>query len=281
MSDDETVDTSVDDQQVPYPPDEGFDEEDLDSGVVTPRGHAARQKALSQRLPQVHRAKVKPPGKIAKSGKRILAQQKRRQALELRKAGAPYADIAERLGYYDQSGARKAVAKAFGEIIQEPVTELRTIQVERLNHMLVALWGKVNTGDERAIGTALAIMNKIDALMGTEQAQQVDVNINRQSAILVIDGDKDAYIRALKQMAGAGVQADGTNSGTGHAITAGQTPPGMGSTTVVQGAVVEDAQVPVMVDPVELVMTDPDKYPEPKRFDFSVEPTYTGDEDAR
>ena len=42
----------------------------------------------------------------------VDAHEKQLQALELRKAGVPYAEIAKRLGYATGSGAHKAVAGA-------------------------------------------------------------------------------------------------------------------------------------------------------------------------
>jgi hypothetical protein len=256
---------------------------------------------------QAHKPRSKKAQKrLTKSSNRILAQENRKKSLELRKAGATYQQIAEAVGYHDASGARKAVMKAFGEVIQEPVAELRTMQVERLNHMLMVLWPKVQGGDERAISTALMVMNKIDALMGTEAAKQVEVTDTK--SILVIDGDKDGYIAALKKMSGAGVSPDGTNMKT--TVTAEQIkalpspeanryPPGMGGPVqqpstedVVEGVLVDDnnisgdtptssAEGPKMSDctsPLGTVCKDPAcplHYGRrtKKQFKFGVDPT--------
>jgi hypothetical protein len=149
-------------------------------------------------------AKRKPAPKRVRSatitGARLQAREKQRKALELRKAGAPYRVIAEQVGYSDASGARKAVIAAFEEVIQEPAKELRSIQVERLNQMLLVLWPKVQKGDEQSINTALRVMEKMDLLMGTNSPEEV---VHKHEGVLVIEGSKDEYIAALVEMAGA------------------------------------------------------------------------------
>lgn len=211
-----------------------YDPDDDDgSGPAPPQPRAAaiRQAALAKRNPQTA---AKRQGRGRKSSpNRILAKEKQRKALELRKAGASFDTIADQLGYADASGAYRAVQTAMKVLHQEPALELRTVQVERLNHMLLTLWPKVQNGDERAIDTSLRVMDKIDRLMGTDAAQQVDVNINQNNAILVVDGDKDDYLRALKQM--AGINGDGTNASQ-HAIGPASAPP----TGIIEGSVVED-----------------------------------------
>jgi AraC-like DNA-binding protein len=214
--DPQTVDDAVD--EYPADPPDDFD----GPGNVPPLRSAGVRKKVLQTHPVTNRTK-----KVGKSPSRILAQEKRRKALELRKTGATYDQIAQFVGYNDGSAARKAVIKAFGQVIQEPVAEVRVIQIERLNHMLMTLWPKVNQVDENAIRTSLAVMDKIDALMGTEAARQVEVT--NTGAVLVVDGNKDDYLRALKKM--AGISSDGHNVSPGQARHA--LPPGH-STGVVQ-----------------------------------------------
>lgn len=269
-------------ENAPYPPD--TEEAGEVSTAPVPRAKAVRKKVLATTRP-----KSKKPGAIHKRGNRILAQEKRRSALELRKAGVSYAEIAKAVGYADQSGARKAVMKAFGEVIQEPVAELRVIQQERLNHMLMALWPRVQQGDETAINTALRVMDKVDRLQGTEEAPANNgggnMTVHTGDNILVIDGDKDDYIAALRKMSGAGVQADGTNE------VVGGPPPGMEHRAlnkadheqmvddgIIDADVVEDAPPGSLkealgaegVAAVQAVMAPPK---EPKRFKFGMDPT--------
>lgn len=178
-----------------YEPDQE-DPEDQ-NGHPTVRGAQIRRAAMRKRPPAI--LNQQRGGNVTR---RIQAMEKQRRALEMRKAGATYHAIAQAVGYGDASAARKAIERAIADVIQEPAQEVRTIQIERLNHMLLTLWPKVQAGDERAIDTALRVMDKLDRLMGTDSASQVDVNVHHDGAVLVIDGDKDAFIRQMKKMAG-------------------------------------------------------------------------------
>jgi hypothetical protein len=133
-----------------------------------------------------------------------MAKEKQRKALELRKAGVTYAAIAEQVGYSDAANARRAVVTAMEEVVQEPAVELRSIQMERLNHMLMLVWGKINQRGDDAdlsqIDRALRIMQQMDALMGTVSAQEVH---HKHEGVVVFGGSKDEYIEAMQQMAGA------------------------------------------------------------------------------
>lgn len=133
---------------------------------------------------------------------RTLTAERHRRALELRKAGLTYHAIAQQLGYADLNGARSAVMKAMENVVVEPAKELRIIQYERCNHMLMILWPKVQAGEERAMQQALALMDKMDRLMGTEQPMKQEIDINMSGGILVVDGNTEDYVAAMKRMAG-------------------------------------------------------------------------------
>lgn len=143
------------------------------------------------------------------SGKRILAYERARRALELRKSGATFAQIAEVLSYKSPAGAKAAVDRAMKKNIQEQVLELKELQVERLNHMLLVLWPQVQAADTRAIETALKVMTRLDVLEGTETAKRVEVNVTREDSILVIEGSKDDFISQMRKL--AGVDSNGNN----------------------------------------------------------------------
>lgn len=190
----------------------------------------AVERRTGRKGPKARKTKIKTPQSVSKGQKRIEAQQKARLALEGRKAGLSYEAIAERVGYADASGARKAVVRAFGQVIQEPASDLKALQIERINHMLVALWPKAQAGDERAIGTALALMDKLDRYEGTEAASKSE--IKHTGSVLIVEGDKDEYLAAMKQM--AGVAENGTNL---TAVQVGELPQG-NTTTSSEGVTV-------------------------------------------
>ena len=284
-------DVLPEDANEPYPPDPE-DLEDIDApGQHVPVLRSQRVKRPLHNAAKGGKAQKARKGRVDRKGNRILSQQKRRQALELRKAGATYRQIADTVGYHDAPAAHKAVMKAFGEVIQEPVNDLKTIQIERLNHMLVVLWPKVQGGDERAIGTALMVMNKIDSLMGTDAAQRVEVK--SENAVLVVDGNKDDYIAALKRMSGAGIGPDGKNlnvptPNSPQALpTTRNYPPGMGGSAplltaesdteeIVEAEVIDDIEAHAMDSTVPVENTNPSVGTK-KKFSFGVDPTVSRD----
>jgi hypothetical protein len=93
------------------------------------------------------------------------------QALELRKAGVPYALIAERLGYASEDAARGAVVPLLAEAITDESREAAALERLRLDGMLTGLWSKARGGDSRAIEQSLRIMERkrLLALSGGEE----------------------------------------------------------------------------------------------------------------
>ena len=121
-----------------------------------------------------------------------------RDALELRKAGVPYQAIAERLGWKSSASAYKAVKKALEDQINEPAEELRQMEIERLNHLLMLIWAKIQQGDMRSIEQALRVMERISTLRGMDQAQKMSEA--QAGGVLIVDGqDEDEYIASLEQ----------------------------------------------------------------------------------
>jgi hypothetical protein len=102
------------------------------------------------------------------SKRRLAAAERQRQALELKKAGADYRTIAERVGYAGPAGAYKAVTTALKALVQEPAEELRTMEVARLDQMLLGLWPKAIKGDTWAVDRVLKIMERRAALLGLD-----------------------------------------------------------------------------------------------------------------
>lgn len=130
---------------------------------------------------------------------RIMALERQRRVLELRKAGVTFAVIAEEVGYSSPQAAHRAFKAAMDELIQEPAMDLRTIQIERLNYALMKVWPGVQAGDLKAIDSMLRIQERLDRLMGTEAPSQVDVH--HEGAVLVIQGNEDDYVAQMEQMA--------------------------------------------------------------------------------
>ena len=107
---------------------------------------------------------------------RALATERQRQALELHKSGVGYQGIADRLGYAGPSGAYNAVEAALHKTLQEPADELRGLELERLDHLQVAIWDKATSGNLRAVDRVLRIMKRRSQLLGLDAPRRVAVS---------------------------------------------------------------------------------------------------------
>src|SRR5690606_7172749 len=64
--------------------------------------------------------------------KSVTDAERQRDALDLRKQGYTFQEIADRIGYRHASGAHQAVMAGLRKTIQEPADELRRLELERL-----------------------------------------------------------------------------------------------------------------------------------------------------
>jgi len=105
----------------------------------------------------------------------IEVAERRRKAVELRKAGASFDDIAVQCGYKDRSGAYRAVKAALKDITREPAEELLTLELARLDAMLLGLWADARKGNVMKIDRVLKIMDRRAKLLGLDAPTRVVV----------------------------------------------------------------------------------------------------------
>ena len=115
-----------------------------------------------------------PRGKPSKNSKQMAqARAKDREALELRKAGATYHQIAEKLGI-SVSGAGLCVSRAMEALrleVKEAAEQVLELELDRLDSMLLGLWDKARRGDTAAIDRVLKIQDRRAKYLGLDQAQ--------------------------------------------------------------------------------------------------------------
>ena len=120
-------------------------------------------------------------GKTRRSKKLSLAVRlKGQQAIKLRMAGATINQIAEQLGYANDSGAYKAIMRELEQTAQdmgESTEAVRQLEIKRLDQMLFPIWNQVLTGDQGAIGTALKIQERRAALLGLDAPKQIEARV--------------------------------------------------------------------------------------------------------
>ncbi len=111
--------------------------------------------------------------------RRIEAKERALKALELRKKGVRYEQIAQQLGYSNRGSAHKAVMKELNLLAKECLEEaskVRDLELQRLDDLYLAAWKAIARGSESAIDRALRVSESRRKLMGLNAAQKVDVN---------------------------------------------------------------------------------------------------------
>lgn len=111
--------------------------------------------------------------------RRIEAKERALKALELRKKGVRYEQIAQQLGYSNRGSAHKAVMKELNLLAKECLEEaskVRDLELQRLDDLFLAAWKAIADGSESAIDRALRVSESRRKLMGLDAAQKVDVN---------------------------------------------------------------------------------------------------------
>jgi orotate phosphoribosyltransferase-like protein len=86
---------------------------------------------------------------------RALAAARRARAVELRTSGLTYGQIATELGYANRGTVYHVVSEALKAQTAEAVGELRSLEVERLDNVQLAVWQKAMDGD---VPSAIAVV---------------------------------------------------------------------------------------------------------------------------
>ena len=146
------------------------------------------------------------------SPRTIDAALRQAKALELRKAGATYDQIADQLDYSSRASAYKAVAKALQAIeeqVAEDAIELCRLEVERLDRLLVALWPKASAGHLGAIDRVIRISERRSRLLGLDAALRAEHRISGTLQVEAPPATPEEAQAYLDQVLGVGAVAAG------------------------------------------------------------------------
>lgn len=102
--------------------------------------------------------------------KALIAAQRRKDAVELRKAGATFEQIGAQLGITRQAAFRTvnvALAKVNAEIIAEADT-MRSLELERLDKLWQTMYKQAVTGNQGAVDRCLKISERRAKLLGMD-----------------------------------------------------------------------------------------------------------------
>jgi hypothetical protein len=110
--------------------------------------------------------------------------ERRRQALELRKAGYGFEEIGRALGL-STAGAYKVVQTALKATYREPADDVRKLELERLDRLTRGLWPRAIQGETEAIDRVLKLMTRRARLLGLDEPEKHDVRATVQPRLTI------------------------------------------------------------------------------------------------
>jgi len=127
------------------------------------------------------------------SPRKTTAAERKAQALSRRIGGFTFQQIADEM-HITRQAAHALVKSALAELnekIAESATELRRLELERLDTMRRALWGEVLKGDLQSIDRALKISARLSALAGLDAPVKTDMTSGGKALTFVISKEDD------------------------------------------------------------------------------------------
>lgn len=115
------------------------------------------------------------PRKAKRDTKHLDHAIKVAQALDMRRRGHSYDEIAKELKIYDKSLARRMVLTAIANIPREASYEVLELEIARLDRMLAGLSAGAESGDLESVDRALKIQVRRAALMGLDCPKKTEV----------------------------------------------------------------------------------------------------------
>lgn len=129
----------------------------------------------------------------AASEVKIGIAERRAKALDLRKSGHSYRQIAEALrgsegvsAKYNEPAAHKDVADELArlrELSAETAKDVLELELTRLDAMILVLWPQVEKGDQFAIDRVLKIQDRRARYLGLDEANELNLNVRDDAGI--------------------------------------------------------------------------------------------------
>jgi hypothetical protein len=139
-------------------------------------------------------------GESSTSVRRLVAAERHLQALELRKVGKSFPEIARELGYGSASAAYDAVMHGLRLTFQEPADEVRRVELERCDKLLAAVWPMALRGDLQAVASVLRVMERRAKYLGLDAPVTVDIGVRIRAMAEALGLDADAAVAEAERL---------------------------------------------------------------------------------
>lgn len=148
----------------------------------------------------------------ATSAYQLKAKERQAEALELRKAGLTYPEIAKRLGYSGKQAAYRAVATALAELAEETsasADQLRELENSRLDRLHTIAWQQATQNrDLTAIDRAIRISERRAKLYGLDLNEKRQADAAAQQAELTAQTAEAIYQIITRVLDGLALTAE-------------------------------------------------------------------------
>lgn len=111
------------------------------------------------------------------------AAEKRKKALDLRRAGWSFEDIAAEVGYANKGSAHRAVKQGIAAITRESATELLELELARLDDLQAGAYDAARNGDLFAVDRVLKIIDQRAKFLGLYDRKTDDTTAEARAAI--------------------------------------------------------------------------------------------------
>lgn len=128
--------------------------------------------------------------------KHYARAERAKRALQLRLAGATYAEIGDVLGI-SQGTAWKDIAREIRAIPKAEAEEYRQLEINRLDRLQRAIWEEAASGDLKAVDRAVRIINQRSRLLGLE-VTQIDASPEVKDALAAAFATLDQELDTLE-----------------------------------------------------------------------------------
>ena len=113
-------------------------------------------------------------GESKLSQRRIEAQSRQHQALELRMAGRTWQEIADHLGYKSHTGAYEAVKVALSRSNHEAAADYRSLTIGRLTKILQVHWPLMLQADNNSTRLCLQTIKDMREVLGLDSPSKFE-----------------------------------------------------------------------------------------------------------
>lgn len=90
------------------------------------------------------------------------------KALNLRRQGYSFGEIAKELGWRTRQAAFEAVSRALADTVSEPAEDVRKLELMRLDRLEQLLWPRAEAGDPKAVTGLLKVQERRAKLLGLD-----------------------------------------------------------------------------------------------------------------